>query len=65
MKKKYANNPRAAEARALHLQHQIQLMNDELAEIATVLRDSSESFNWTLRGLKAFGVEPLTVSAFG
>jgi hypothetical protein len=53
MKKKYANNPRAAEARIYELSRKISEMRDEVQELSDVLRDSKESFEWTLSGLDA------------
>ena len=51
MKKKYANNPKAAEARIYELSRKITDMRDEVQELAEVLRDSKLSFEWTLSGL--------------
>lgn len=51
MKKKYANNPKAAEARIYELSRKITDMRDEVQELAEVLRESKESFEWTLTGL--------------
>lgn len=53
MKKKYANNPKAAEARIYELSRKITEMRDEVQELAEVLRDSKVSFEWTLSGLDA------------
>jgi len=53
MKKKYANNPKAAEARIYELSRRITEMRDEVQELAEVLRESKESFAWTLSGLDA------------
>jgi hypothetical protein len=52
MKKKYANNPKAAEARIYELSRKITEMRDEVQELAEVLRESKASFEWTLSGLK-------------
>lgn len=51
MRKKYANNPKAAEARIYELSRKITNMRDEVQELAEVLRDSKLSFEWTLSGL--------------
>lgn len=51
MKKKYANNPKAAEARIYELTRRITEMRDEVQELAEVLRESKASFEWTLSGL--------------
>lgn len=51
MRKKYANNPKAAEARIYELSRKITDMRDEVQELAEVLRDSKLSFEWTLSGL--------------
>jgi|694.fasta_scaffold51325_10 hypothetical protein len=51
MKKKYANNPKAAEARIYELSRKITDMREEVQELAEVLRESKESFEWTLTGL--------------
>lgn len=51
MKKKYANNPKAAEARIYKLSRKITDMREEVEELAEVLRESKESFEWTLTGL--------------
>lgn len=48
MKKKYANNPKAAEARIYELSRKIAEMRDEVEELAEVLRESRLSFEWTL-----------------
>jgi hypothetical protein len=53
MKKKYANNPKAAEARIYELNHRIIKMRAEVQELSEVLRESKESFEWTLNGLDA------------
>lgn len=53
MKKKYANNPKAAETRIYELSRKITDMRDEVQELAEVLRDSKVSFEWTLSGLDA------------
>jgi hypothetical protein len=51
MKKKYGNNPKAAEARIYELTRMITEMRDEVQELAVVLRESKSSFEWTLNGL--------------
>ena len=53
MKKKYASNPKAAEARIYELSRKITEMRDEVQELSDVLRESKESFEWTLSGLDA------------
>jgi hypothetical protein len=53
MKKKYASNPKAAEARIYELSRKITEMRDEVEELSDVLRESKESFEWTLSGLDA------------
>jgi hypothetical protein len=53
MKKKYANNPKAAEARIYELSRKITDMREEVDALAEVLRDSKVSFEWTLSGLDA------------
>ena len=53
MRKKYANNPKAAEARIYELSRKITDMRDEVQELAEVLRDSKLSFEWTLSGLNS------------
>jgi len=55
MKKKYRNNPKAAENRVYELSRKIVAMRAEVAELAEVLREHKDSFEWTLSGLNLDG----------
>ena len=55
MKKKYRNNPKAAEDRIYLLSRNIIQMREEIAELAEVLREHKDSFEWTIGGLNLDG----------